>query len=128
MAPPGRRRVRFDTDNVEIQSWVVSRRFMRPSGDAPNEGDPVDIPDPLPAAWLARSAAALLECQQIAIRWHEDFTTPTKIISVPALPTTTGDESVATPTLESHTPTRSTAALSRTWVLDSGSAHHMEES
>ena len=127
MALPTQRRLRFDADDFELHTWVVPRRFMRPFDELPIVGAPVDVPGPLPDEWLGRSAAALRKCQQSAMRWHNDLTTPTKLTSVPALTTTPTSESVETPTLVPPAPTRSTAALSKTWVPDSGSARRIQD-
>eukprot|EP00959_Pyramimonas_sp_CCMP1952_P187231 3915001-Pyramimonas_sp.AAC.1 len=71
----------------------------------------VDGPDVPPDGRLQASARALRAAQEGAQRLCDEVTAP------PA----TASASAATP---APTPLRSAAALSRAWILDSGSAHH----
>eukprot|EP00959_Pyramimonas_sp_CCMP1952_P180797 3780584-Pyramimonas_sp.AAC.1 len=83
-----------------------------------NEGDPVVAPDHLLGWRLQGGAEARQACQLEAQKWRDDRAAPTRFTTAPALPSDDSPASVATPATESTTPTRSTAASSRTWILD----------
>eukprot|EP00959_Pyramimonas_sp_CCMP1952_P343694 7199472-Pyramimonas_sp.AAC.1 len=62
-----RRRIRFDTHNVEYYPHIVSdKATLDKWKEVPNEGDIVKVPDPLPQWWWKQSADALQRCQREA--------------------------------------------------------------
>eukprot|EP00959_Pyramimonas_sp_CCMP1952_P185011 3868385-Pyramimonas_sp.AAC.1 len=55
-----RRRIRFDTHNVEYCPCIVSGKATLDKWmEKPNEGDIVKVPGPLPQWWWKQSADAL---------------------------------------------------------------------
>eukprot|EP00959_Pyramimonas_sp_CCMP1952_P184283 3853550-Pyramimonas_sp.AAC.1 len=105
--------------------------------EKPNEGDIVKVPDPLPRWWWKQSADAPQRCQREAKLWHQDLhdyrhdegpvETPTAVPDSDDSTTESSEthqEKTMTPQVDLP---RSTAALTRSWVLDSGSAHHFQD-
>ena len=95
---------------------------MRPWKEAPNVGKAVTVPDPLPPRWLQDSAEELQLCQEHAQLWHDDLLDDGYVDRTDTVPRSS--LSAATPT---DVPTHTSAMLSRSWVLDSGSAHHIQD-
>ena len=82
------RQVRFDLDDVDIVTYPVPKRQLRPWSQAPNEGALLDIPDHLPADWWARSADTLRLCQLAAQEWRDAIEPWTRLTDEPELDST----------------------------------------
>ena len=124
--------------NVEVFTFVVPRWQMTPWDSQSGKdtlGELLDIPDPLPDAWRETSARHLQEAQDTAKRWRDSLLRDVLFddgvsITLPVLP---GPSPTTDPTTEPTSATasqpspRSKAQLSRVWVLNSGSAHHIQD-
>ena len=116
-----RKRVSFDVTATDIYACAATARMVRWT-ELPDQGGCVDVPSPLPEWWLRRSQADLRRAQGHARRLAGQVADATTC----AIPAVESPGEVAKPaeTLAAA-PIRTKAALSRSWVLDNGSAHHV---
>ena len=141
VSPVRHKQLCLSMDSIDIYHYTVSGTTSLDTKTS-TEGDMVFVPDPLPQTWWDDSAADLRRCQR------EVCLLPTKLVhthnntleAIPAVseehrsmtrPTTrhmsTSDSSApSTPDGAISEPTVPQVAPLRTFVLDSGSAHHIQ--